>query len=428
MPLRDNFYSEEAHEIIGSVPSWTVRWGITVVFVIFAAIFIACYFIRYPETVDASVVITTSNPPSDLAARSEGLIDIIYASNGQQVRKGDLIAVINNPADYGSVVTVEENLKSSESSEAADLVNEQWLDKEYELGDIQSYYSELRRICMDFRHYLKTGLIDQKIMLIQEQIAKSREQYAQMEKQLALMDEEIKYEKSSFSRDSMLYAQNVLSESQYETSARSMLQKLGSRESYQSSLIGAELSIITSEQQIIELGIQRDNELETYRRQISQTRQQLLAQVNQWKQRYVIESPADGTISLSEYWSPNQWVRSGDIIATVIPDRQTQVTGRMYIPSAGFGKVSDGQTVNIKLNSYPYMEFGMLKGTIKSISAVPDVSNFYVAEVVFPNNLQTTYGKELPMIQRMDGTAEIITKDRRLIQRFLDPIKALFDY
>ena len=38
----------------------------------------------------------------------------------------------------------------------------------------------------------------------------------------------------------------------------------------------------------------------------------------------------------------------------------------------------------------------------------------------------TTYGRELRMIQKMDGTAEIITKDRRLIMRFLDPIAALF--
>lgn len=38
----------------------------------------------------------------------------------------------------------------------------------------------------------------------------------------------------------------------------------------------------------------------------------------------------------------------------------------------------------------------------------------------------TTYGRELRLIQKMDGTAEIITKDRRLIMRFLDPIVALF--
>ena len=98
----------------------------------------------------------------------------------------------------------------------------------------------------------------------------------------------------------------------------------------------------------------------------------------------------------------------------------------LYVPSAGFGKVEKGQTVNVKLNGYPYMEFGMLKGFIKNISAVPDEKG-YVAEIDFTNGLFTTYNKKLNLIQQMDGQGEIITKDMRLIEQFLQPIRALFD-
>ena len=39
MPQIDNnFHSEEAQEIMGRAPSWVVRWGITVIFVILALI------------------------------------------------------------------------------------------------------------------------------------------------------------------------------------------------------------------------------------------------------------------------------------------------------------------------------------------------------------------------------------------------------
>jgi hypothetical protein len=119
-------------------------------------------------------------------------------------------------------------------------------------------------------------------------------------------------------------------------------------------------------------------------------------------------------------------VKAGEVVATVVPDGETAVTGRMYIPSTGFGKVATGQTVNVKLNGYPYMEYGILKGEILSVSAVPDAEKGYVADVRFPKNLVTSYGKELSMIQQMDGQAEIITGDKRLIARFFDPIKALF--
>ena len=103
-----------------------------------------------------------------------------------------------------------------------------------------------------------------------------------------------------------------------------------------------------------------------------------------------------------------------------------KVIGRTRIPTAGFGKVEKGQIVNVKLNGYPYMEFGVLKGVISNISGVPDANNCYIAEVTFPHGLTTTYKKDLALIQQMDGTAEIITKDMRLIERYWQPVRALF--
>ena len=50
----------------------------------------------------------------------------------------------------------------------------------------------------------------------------------------------------------------------------------------------------------------------------------------------------------------------------------------------------------------------------------------YTVEVVFPEGMRTTYEKELPMIQQMDGTGEIITEDMRLIEQFIQPIVSLF--
>ena len=49
-----------------------------------------------------------------------------------------------------------------------------------------------------------------------------------------------------------------------------------------------------------------------------------------------------------------------------------------------------------------------------------------MAEVSFEEGLKTSYNKDLPMIQQMDGTAEVITEDMRLISRFINPIISLF--
>ena len=79
MPVRhDTFHSEEAQSILGRAPSWVVRWGVTVVFCIFGGILLGCYFIKYPDTIEAPAVITTVNPPSDLVARYDGPVSYTH--------------------------------------------------------------------------------------------------------------------------------------------------------------------------------------------------------------------------------------------------------------------------------------------------------------------------------------------------------------
>lgn len=73
------------------------------------------------------------------------------------------------------------------------------------------------------------------------------------------------------------------------------------------------------------------------------------------------------------------------------------------------------------------MQFGMLKGHIRTISLVPDAKG-YVAEIELEKGMTSSYKANLKFIQQMDGTAEIVTKDLRLIYRFINPLRALFDH
>ncbi len=100
------FYSDEASDIIGKLPSWIIRYGITLVALIMSGIVIACCFIKYPQTVDATITITTLNPPADLFAKSEGRIDRIFTKDKDLVEKGQRIALIYNTADYKDVCDV----------------------------------------------------------------------------------------------------------------------------------------------------------------------------------------------------------------------------------------------------------------------------------------------------------------------------------
>ncbi len=396
--FRDNFHSEEAQEIMGRAPSWVVRWGITVIFVILALIVLGCYIIKYPQTVTAPISITTVNAPSDLTARYDGLLDSVCVGNGENVRTGQLIALLATPADYDDIRSLEENLSAT-----------------------------------DFRHYLATDLIGTKKRLLAAQIAKNKRYYAQLEAQGKLLDKDLAMGQRTLERDSLLFSQSVISAADYETSVQNYLAKQNSKAGFDATLTSTELSILQTEQQLVELAVQRENEVAEYERTIGQLRQQLLAAIAQWKEQYAVIAPMDGIVSLQGYWSKGQHVTVGSALASIVPEKETEVIGRMEVPSAGFGKVETGQTVNVKLNGFPYMEYGVLKGTIRSISSVPasvqtatGTTIAYTVEVVFPEGMRTTYEKELPMIQQMDGTGEIITEDMRLIEQFIQPVVSLF--
>lgn len=89
-------------------------------------------------------------------------------------------------------------------------------------------------------------------------------------------------------------------------------------------------------------------------------------------------------------------------------------------------KVKNGQTVQIKLESYPFEEFGMLLGKVRSISSVPK-DNHYLIDVEFPDGLVTSYGKRLDFRQEMKGTASIVTEELSLFDRIFNQFRKIYN-
>jgi hypothetical protein len=70
------------------------------------------------------------------------------------------------------------------------------------------------------------------------------------------------------------------------------------------------------------------------------------------------------------------------------------------------------------------MQYGVLRGKIYSLSQVPGEGGFS-ADIELTEGMTSTYREKIRFIQQMDGTADIITKDTRLINRFLSPLRSV---
>ncbi len=107
--------------------------------------------------------------------------------------------------------------------------------------------------------------------------------------------------------------------------------------------------------------------------------------------------------------------------AVIVPPMEPPV-GYACIPPTGAGKLKTGQTVKVRLENYPDTEYGYVAGRLDSIASAPDPNGQYRLVISFPKGMITNYGIKLPLHMQLVGTAAIITKDKRLIENFVQPI------
>lgn len=427
---RHPHHSEPVQEIMGTIPSWITRRGVTVIAATFALIVIGCCIVKYPLTVASTISIISTNPPSQLEARYSGIIDTIAVKNGQTVKQGKLIALLRTPAVYEDVMLVNSFAEMARNGSISENVGNPIFDSTLRLGSLQDKWTELHSLSMEYQQYQELDQIGEKRLLLSGQIRKNKEYYDAMVLQRSLFEKDTKLQQLAMQRDSILWGEGLTPQAEYEASQQAFISKLNNLASFDVSLKSVMLNSLVLEQSLKELDTQRQAEEDAFNLRFSQTVSELLAQIASWTETYAVISPFDGTISLQDFWGVGQHVNVGDILASVVPNIEADVEGRMKVSSVGFGRIEKGQTVNIRLNGFPYVEFGILKGVISRISQVPektpDGSVAYNVEVTFPDGLVSTYRKTFPFIQGMDGEAEIITRDQRLIEHFIEPIISLF--
>ena len=149
-----------------------------------------------------------------------------------------------------------------------------------------------------------------------------------------------------------------------------------------------------------------------------------------WKEKYLLTAPLKGELEYLGFWRENSFVMQGQELFTIIPS-ENEVVGEVMIPSLGAGKVETGLTANVKINKFPYDEYGLLKGKVESISRISNKietregpGEAYQVIISFPSGFITNFGIPLPLDFESKGTVEIIIKPKRLIERLFDNLKA----
>ncbi len=418
--------SDEIREILGTPPGWIIRRGITIILSVIVVLLIGSYFYKYPDIIQARVVVLSENPPVHIVANTSGRIEQLMVADKTWVQADSVLGMIENAADYHEAYRLIAFLDSVQplfdQPDAFSLVN---FDRAYNLGAYQTYYTSLVAQWREYCTFLGFNIYDQR----KQSLVKQRNDYwrylDRLQKRRDVLIEEMELSNAQLMRDSTLHRKKVVADVDLERSKSDFLKQRYNYESALVELSNTQIELNRINQQIDELDIEKAESGKRLLITLKERYENLVNQLRSWETSYVLKTPIAGQVTFTNVWSENQYVTAGNVVFSVVPENADSIIGRLTMPVVGAGKVKVGQQVNIKFDNYPYMEYGMLVGKVKSISLVPS-SQSYLAEISLPQDLQTNYGTKLTFNQELQGNAEIITDQLRLIERLFNPIKALF--
>jgi len=417
--LDDIIYSEPVNEIMGHPPGKILRWGNSFIIIVFALFIILLWLIRYPDIIPAQVEITTVNPPVTLVSKLTGRIKNLYVADKNEVREGQIMAVMETAASIDEINQLKTIVGTLGNPEGIKLSS---LPEFTDLGEIQTYWGSFLKSLSDFNNYILNDYYGNKILSLTDEIDGILVYIGRIKVKEELFAENQVLEARKFRRDSLLFINGVYSESELEKSRQALLRINIELQQVHLDHSAKSIELAEKRQVLQDYKIRKLEEREKYYSVLNESFLNLKAQIKIWENNYLLISPVGGTVTFTKFWSENQIVNKDEPVLSIVPLDAGDYVGRINLKMNRSGKVKPGQEVNIKLSGYPYLEYGMVKGRVKSKSLVTS-GDSYTIELILPEGLTTLYGRKLDFTQNMQGTAEIITEDLRLLQKIMNPFR-----
>jgi multidrug efflux pump subunit AcrA (membrane-fusion protein) len=422
MPEIEESFSNEVAEIISNKPVWIVRNGIALFFVIIGLIFSMTFFIQYPDILKAPVRIIGNNIPKQLISKTEGKLVEIIAKDNSHVEQGDLLAILQSNADYKQALELEQWILNTENR----LKNKQWseinnISSFNNLGELQKSYLELQQQLYQLNLSIPHGYFDQKTQAIEKDLSIINDLKLNSELQKKLIQQDLDMQQNLLKTNEGLVHEKVLAALELNKDKAMVISKKQQLIQVDAGNISQAASALGKEKELLEM---KKSKLDIQQNFITALYNTKTA-IAEWKNKYLIVATESGKLQYASYFQENSWIKAGQELFFIIPNQPTYFA-EMLASQQNFGKISEGQLVNIALNSYQRNEFGIIKGVIKNIPAFPTKDSIFVIRVQLINGLTTNYNKQLHFSNNLTGVAEIITANVCLADRLLYQWRGIF--
>ncbi|RCJ19630.1 hemolysin D [Nostoc minutum NIES-26] len=416
-------WSSLTKELIDTLPRVWTR-GLLYWLVIFAAIVLPWAMLsKVDETGSARGRLEPQGRTLRLDAPVTGKVVAIKVKEGQTVKAGQILLELESDLTRTELQQTQAKLEGQQNRISQLQLLKNQLTISLRTQQLQNQAQESEQLAQ----------LDQ----IQQRLNSSRQVYILEKGRLKLANNEIQryrylWQKGAISKSKLEEVEGAMFERQrlLEQAQSDMQQSTTEITKQQStnqriSRTG-ELALLDSQKQIKEL----QSQVVDVQSEIDQTKKQIQSLQFQLQQQ-TLRAPIDGTIFQLSINNAGAVVQPGQMVTQIAP-QGVPLIFRAEMPSQESGFLRVGMPVKMKFDAYPFQDYGVTEGKLRWISpdskvvetAQGKLENFEL-EIEMSKTYIDTRNKRILLTSGQTATAEVIVRERRIIDFVLDPFKKL---
>lgn len=390
----------------------------------------------------ASGKVVPAGMAKTLQSYSNGVITKILVQNGQFVRKGDPLVLLDRTERLTETRQLDSELLETQNHWLVETSYLEFLQqpapqrtskailaesaKRLKISIPASSTGELGELLKArMKEYLSTiTTMDEQLEALRYTRASATATLEKLEKTLPLIRERAEAHKALLdrqlaSRDQYLQLEQLHIEQHYARNAeRAQLASLDAR--------GAELQARSSQFRDQQKRKAMEGVAEMKHR-VYKLHQALKKSAMQLKQQTLL-APIDGIVHELQVHTLGGVLVAGQTVLTIIPNN-AHLEVQALVKNHDVGFIREGMDTAVKVDTYSFTRYGTIDGRVKVLSADAVVqdsgSMVYPATVALTKNSLQVNGVERQLVPGMSVTVEIKTGRRRILEFFLSPILKL---
>lgn len=418
---KENFvaFGDEITEVISARPPFLVRWGILLLFLVLLSAAAVSWFIKYPDVVGVHAKLVSINAPKPVTVLQTGKLVSLLVKEGDSVLQNQPIAFAEAVAKHEDVLKLcplIDSLQLYIDNGNMQLIAPLLQHSNMQLGELQNQFQIFNTAWLSFKNYLQNGFYLRKKIMLNTDMLNLAKMKQNLLRQQNILQQDLKLTQQTFNANESLKNDSVISAFDYRNEKSKLLNKKLTLPQITASILSTESQQNEKLKEIAEL----DNTIAQQKNIFQQALHTLKSNADEWKRKYILTAPVNGKITFTSFIQENQQLAAGQTICFV-NSGNSQYYAQAVIPQYNFGKILQGQKVLIKFAAYPYQEFGAVSGSLQFVSNMATDSG-YLSKIELPNGLETNFKKTIQFKEGLTATAEIITKDMRLLERFYNSV------